>query len=52
MPPGSEAAELANRQSFLKELCLLLGVPEPEPTQAGNGTFVAANFSSEATSSG
>ncbi len=30
---GSAAAELANSQSFLKELCLLLGVPEPDPTQ-------------------
>jgi hypothetical protein len=30
----SGGAELANSQSFLKELCQLLGVPEPEPTQA------------------
>ncbi len=30
----SGGAEMANSQSFLKELCLLLGVPEPEPTQA------------------
>ena len=30
----SGGAELANSQSFLKELCLVLGVPEPEPTQA------------------
>jgi hypothetical protein len=30
----SSGAELASSQSFLKELCQLLGVPEPEPTQA------------------
>lgn len=30
----SGGAELANSQSFLKELCKLLGVPQPEPTQA------------------
>ncbi len=30
----SGGAEMANSQSFLKELCQLLGVPEPEPTQA------------------
>ncbi len=30
----SGGAELANSQSFLKELCQLLELPEPEPTQA------------------
>lgn len=30
----SAGAELANSQSFLKELCDLLDVPQPEPTQA------------------
>jgi len=30
----SGGAELANSQSFLKELCQLLGVPEPEPTRS------------------
>ncbi len=30
---GSSAAELANSQSFLKELCALLDVEEPQPTQ-------------------
>lgn len=30
----SGGAELANSQSFLKELCSLLDVPQPEPTQA------------------
>ena len=29
----SGAAELANSQSFLKELCDVLGVPQPDPTQ-------------------
>lgn len=29
----SGGAELANSQSFLKELCALLEVPQPEPTQ-------------------
>lgn len=29
----SGGAELANSQSFLKELCTLLDVPQPEPTQ-------------------
>ncbi len=33
---GSEAAELANSQSFLKELCALLDVPQPDPTRAGD----------------
>ncbi len=32
--PRSGGAELANSQSFLKELCDLLGVPHPEPTQS------------------
>ena len=31
---GSEGAELANSQSFLKELCELIDVPQPEPTKA------------------
>lgn len=31
---GSGGAELANSQSFLKELCDLLEVDQPEPTQA------------------
>jgi len=31
---GSGGAELANSQSFLKELCALLDVPQPEPTAA------------------
>ncbi len=30
----SGGAELANSQSFLKELCALLDVPQPEPTQS------------------
>ncbi len=30
----SGGAEMANSQSFLKELCQLLELPEPEPTQA------------------
>ena len=30
----SGGAELANSQSFLKELCQLLELPEPEPTLA------------------
>lgn len=30
---GSGGAELANSQSFLKELCQLIGVDEPEPTR-------------------
>ena len=30
----SGGAELANSQSFLKELCTLLEVPHPEPTQS------------------
>ncbi|GAB7024748.1 class I SAM-dependent DNA methyltransferase [Salidesulfovibrio brasiliensis] len=30
---GSGGAELANSQSFLKELCALLDVPEPEPAK-------------------
>ncbi|MCA9111283.1 MAG: hypothetical protein KDA52_15125, partial [Planctomycetaceae bacterium] len=30
---GSAAAEMANSQSFLKELCALLDVEEPQPTQ-------------------
>ena len=30
---ASGGAELANSQSFLKELCELLDVPQPEPTQ-------------------
>jgi len=30
----SGGAEMANSQSFLKELCNLLQVPEPEPTQS------------------
>ncbi len=31
---NSGGAELANAQSFLKELCTLLNVPQPEPTEA------------------
>lgn len=31
---ASEAAERANYQLFLSELCGLLGVPQPEPTKA------------------
>jgi len=31
---GSGGAELANSQSFLKELCELLDLPQPEPTHA------------------
>ena len=30
----SGGAEIANSQSFLKELCALLGVPQPEPTSS------------------
>ncbi|MEZ6067531.1 MAG: type IIL restriction-modification enzyme MmeI [Planctomycetaceae bacterium] len=30
----SAGAELANSQSFLKELCQLLELPEPDPTRA------------------
>ena len=30
----SGGAELANSQSFLKELCDLLGVPHPDPTES------------------
>lgn len=30
---GSGGAELANSQSFLKELCQILEVPEPDPTK-------------------
>ncbi len=30
----SGGAELANSQSFLKELCDLLGVPQPDPTRS------------------
>jgi len=39
---ASAAAELANSQSFLKELCDLLEVPQPEPSQAEeeNNTYV------------
>ena len=31
---NSGGAELAHAQSFLKELCTLLDVPQPEPTEA------------------
>ncbi len=31
---NSGGAEMANSQSFLKELCTLLDVAQPEPTQA------------------
>lgn len=31
---ASGGAELANSQSFLKELCALVGVPQPDPAQA------------------
>ncbi len=31
---NSGGAELANSQSFLKELCTLLDVPQPDPTEA------------------
>lgn len=30
----SQGAELANSQSFLKELCQFLDVPQPDPTHA------------------
>lgn len=33
---ASSAAERANSQSFANELCVLLGVPEPEPQQSGD----------------
>ena len=33
---ASEAAERANCQPFLAELCDLIGVPKPEPTKADN----------------
>lgn len=33
----SGGAEMANSQSFLKELCDLLGVPQPDPTQPDAG---------------
>ncbi|MCA9011224.1 MAG: class I SAM-dependent DNA methyltransferase, partial [Planctomycetaceae bacterium] len=38
----SGGAELANSQSFLKELCQLLELPEPEPTQTdeSNNSYV------------
>ncbi len=31
---GADGSELANAQSFTRELCELLGVPVPDPAQA------------------
>jgi len=36
----SGGAEMANSQSFLKELCLLLGVPEPTQADESKNTYV------------
>lgn len=39
----SGGGEIANSQSFLKELCQLLSVPEPEPVVLDHTSPVTAN---------
>ena len=36
----SAGAERANFQPFYQELCVLLGVPPPDPSVAGGGDYV------------